>query len=334
MYCEESLPALPSLSLHSNLPTVLARARSPLEVLSALAHEGAHFDLDLWAMATVRDGEPAVYLCSLAPLSPNTAGGHLSHFVASASTLECPGALLMPDWAMAPQQVVCLQPALPVVAQDLAEYRDTYLPTGASTGAIVRAATLDSGATAPSATWSRLQVMLQYAAPYLRAMDMVNSDTARGMVDVESGTYSWPYFIDALEREIDRARRQTDELSLAVVDLRPLRSLEEIPAQLHRRVGAHVTGAVRHSDLVGRIGKRSFSVFFHHTGPRPALIAAGRILEALRADEEIAGVLSFSIGISGWEGTGTVEPCTLLSQAGEAAQEAAASGSGKAFVYI
>lgn len=334
MYCEKSLPVMPSLSMHSNLPTVLARARSPLEVLCALAQEGVHFDLDLWAMATVRDGEPSVYLCSLAPLTPTAATGQLVHFVASASTLECPGALLMPDWGKAPQQVVCLQPTHQTVAQAMSEYRDTYLPTGASTGVIVRAATLESGATAPKATWSRLQMMLQYAAPYLRAMDMVNSDTARGMVDLESGTYSWPYFIDALEREIERARRQAGELSLAVLDLRPLRSLEEVPAELHKRIGAHLTDAVRHSDLVGRIGKRSFAVFFHNTGPRPALIAAGRIAEALRNDKEIAGVLSFSIGVSGWEGTGVVEPCTLLSQAGEAAQEAATVAPGKAFVYI
>jgi hypothetical protein len=56
-------------------------------------------------------------------------------------------------------------------------------------------------------------------------------------------------------------------------------------------------------------------VFLHNTGPRPALIAAGRIAEALREDDEVSSALSFSLGVSGWEGEGQLEVSTLLAQA-------------------
>lgn len=334
MFCEQPDVVVPPLKMHSDLPGELSRARTPLEVLCALAKEGANHDLDLWAMAAVRDGQPGVYLCSLPPLDPFAAASHLSHFVSCAGALDCPSDLLMPDWGQAPQQVVCLEPSLRPVGPELAEYRDVHVPTGAATGVIVRAAALAATDGVPQPLWSRLQVLLRYAAPYLRALDLANSDTAQGMIDVESGAYSWPCFLDALEREVERARRAEAELSLAALELRPLKMMEEISPDLHRRIGDHIAAVVRRSDLVGRTGKRSYAVFYHDTGPRPGLIATGRIADRLRADDEITSSVSFSLGVSGWEACGPVEVCTLLSQAGEAAAEAAQMAPGRPFVYI
>ena len=319
----------------SRLPDMLPQAHTPLEVLCALAEDGMPCGLDLWAMAVTRHDAPEVYLCTEAPVDPDCAVSQLAHFIASASALPCEGDLLMPDWSQAAQRVVCLDPQHPPRAGELAEYRDTHLPTGDQTGVIIRAASLVApDRPAPAAAWERLPSMLQYAAPYLRSMSLVDPDTTRGMIDVESGMYSWPYFMDAIEREVDRSRRYQSELSLAILELKPMRVLGEIPGDLHRRVGAHIVANVRRSDIVGRVGKRTYAVFFHGTGPRPALIAAGRIAEALGADEAIAGIVSFSLGVSGWEKAGPVEVGTLMSQAGEAAAEAALIAPGSAFVYV
>jgi GGDEF domain-containing protein len=319
----------------SRLPEMLAQVRTPLEVLCSLAEEGAACGFDLWAMAVTRRDLPEVYLCSAVPLSAACAVSQLAHFVESAADLACEGDLLMPDWSAAPQRVVCLQPQLPPLTQELAQYRDTHLSTGEQTGVIVRAATLaGSKGTRLEPDWSRLPIMVQYASPHLRSMNLVEADTTRGMIDVESGMYSWPYFIDAIEREVDRARRYECELSLAILELKPLGLLGEIAPNLHRRVGEHIMASVRRSDLVGRVGKRTYAVFFHGTGPRPALIAAGRIADALKADEALNGFLSCSLGVSGWEHNGPLEVSTLMGEAGAAAAEAALISPGSAFVYI
>jgi len=327
-------PMLAPASEPSRLPEMLARARTPLEVLCSLAEDGLAYGFDLWAMAVMRQERPEVYLCSMAPLSAACAAGQLAHFAESAGDMPCDGDLLMPDWTAATQQVVCLQPQLPPITQELAQYRDTHLGVGEQSGVIIRAAALGGLNARLDPGWARLPIMVQYAAPYLRSMSLAEADTSRGMVDLESGVYSWPYFIDAVEREADRAQRYESELSLAVLELRPLRLLGEIPAELHRRIGEHIVASVRRSDLVGRVGKRAYAVYFHGTGPRPALIAAGRIADALRADEAINGIVSFSLGVSGWERTGPLEVSMLMSQAGEAAAEAAVIAPGSAFVYI
>jgi len=319
----------------SRLPELLPAARTPLEVLCALADVGVDYGLDLWAMAIMRGHVPTVYLCTAAPLPPAVAATNLAHFIASADAMECEGDLLMPDWSQAAQQVVCLQPYAPVMAKGLAEYRDTHVCTGQRTGAIIRAATLSSSASEVVApAWEFLPALVQYVTPHLRATDLTNADTARGMIDADSGMYSWPYFVDVAERECDRARRYDMELSVGVVELRPARMLREIPAELHRRVGEHLLACVRSSDLVGRIGHHSYAVFFHNTGPRPALIAAGRIADALNGDPVVEEVVSFSIGVSGWEKGEPAEISSLLAQAGEAAGEAARVAPGCAFVYI
>jgi len=319
----------------SRLPDLLAQARTPLEVLCGLAEDGIRYGFDLWAMAATRRDQMEVHLCTAAPLSASCAASQLAHFVESAADLPCEGDLLMPDWSTAPQRVVCLEPQLPALTQELAEYRDTHVSTGDQTGVIIRAAALAGpGGMRLAPSWSRLPVMVQYAAPYLRAMNLADADTTHGMIDVESGMYSWSYFIDAIEREVDRARRYESELSLAVLELKPLGVLGEIAPSLHRRVAEHIVASVRRSDVVGRVGKRTYAVFFHGTGPRPALIAAGRIADSLKADAAIDGFLSFSLGVSGWERSGPLEVNTLMSQAGEAAAEAALISPGSAFVYI
>lgn len=331
MIAEKTVNALPPLRLHSDLPDSLSRARTPLEVLTALAREGANHDFDLWAMAARRDGAPVVYLCSAAPLAPEVAASQLAHFIRSANVMA--EAEEWSNWEGAEVQALCVQPQAAPVGHDLAEYRDLPLRLAREDGVVIRAASL-KGEGERHPAWSRLDMMLHFAAPYLRAVDLNNTDTARGMTDVESGTYSWPYFLDALEREVERARRDQCDLALAVLELRPLKSVEALMPPVHRCVGEHVERVVRRTDLVGRIGPAAYAIFFHGTGPRPALIAAGRIADALRQDETLMKTLSFSLGVSGWEGEGLLETSTLLAQATEAANEAAVIAPDRAFVYL
>ncbi len=152
------------------------------------------------------------------------------------------------------------------------------------------------------------------------------------LVCPESGAYTEEYFLDCLEREVQRTRRHLGELALAVLELRPVDPRVEPGALVQARVGGHLRAAVRRTDLVGRLGPRTYGAFFYNTGPRSALIAAGRIAEALSGDALIAAEVVFALGVSGWEITGP-DAERLLTQARSAAREALLIAPGRAFVY-
>lgn len=329
MFAEKPVSVMPPLRLHSEVTDSLSRAKTPLEVLTALTREGAEYGVEVWAMAISCGQKRMTYLCSVAPMQPAAATGQLAHFLAHCGNTGAEGCA----WADENVAAVCLRPDLPPTEHDLAEYRDMELTLGDGDVVVIRAAALKQDQ-AGKPNWSRAQATVQFALPYLRALDLRDTNTRLGMIDPESGTYSWPYFLDALEREVERSRRSRDELALAVLELRPIGTAPELTPDLHRRVGAHVAQVVRRTDMVGRIGPRSYAIFFHNTSPRPALIAAGRIAEALRNDEEVISRLSFSVGLSGWEGEGLLETTSLLAQAGEAAAEAGAMAPDRAFVYL
>lgn len=324
MFAEKTVSVMPPLRLHSEVADSLSRAKTPLDVLTALANEGAEHNLDLWAMGITYEQRPMAYLCSVAPLAPAAAAGQLSHFL---SSCEDSG-----DDETATISI-CLRPDLPATEHDLAEYRDMRVTLKTGGEAVIRAAALrHEHASEPN--WSRAQAMVRFAAPYLRGLDLPNRNTTLGMMDLESGTYSWPYFLDALSREVERSRRNSDELALAVLELRPLGGQAILTPDAHQRVGQHLAQVVRRTDMVGRTGPCSYAVFFHNTSPRPALIAAGRIVEALRNDPDVMSELSFSVGVSGWEGEGLLEATSLLAQATEAAAEAGVMAPDRAFVYL
>jgi hypothetical protein len=74
-------------------------------------------------------------------------------------------------------------------------------------------------------------------------------------------------------------------------------------------------------------------VFFYNTGPRSALIAAGRIADALVSDQVLSAETTFAIGVSGWQLTGP-DATSVLVQARSAATEALLIAPGRAFVYV
>lgn len=331
MFAEKPVSVMPPLRLHSEVADSLCRAKTPLEVLTALTREGAAYNLDVWAMAITHEQRRMIYLCSVAPLQPAAAAGQLRHFLNCEERGDSGETIAMADEMSVTS--VCLRPDLEPMEHDLAEYRDMAVALGSGGRAVIRAAALKHE-TELEPNWPRARAMVQFAAPYLRGLGLPNANTTLGMMELESGTYSWPYFLDALSREVERSRRTHDELALAVLELRPLTGRLELTPALHQRVGQHLSQAVRRTDMVGRISPCSYAVFFHNTSPRPALIAAGRIVEALRNDPEVMAESSFAVGVSGWDGEGLLESTSLLAQATEAAAEAGVMAPGRAFVYL
>ena len=311
-----------------------ARARTPIELLCLLAEEGRALGLDLWGMATDSQRAPAIYACTVAPMDPAALNTHLAHFIISASSLLSSQSTETIDWNNADQQAVCLHPSLKPLSGSLADHRDVGVPICGETDAVIRAAALEKPESPRTpVSWEQANRLVQAAIPHLRSL-VAETGQTDGILDKESGTYAAPYFLDSLEREIERARCHLVELSLAVLNLQPAGLLGEIPPWVHSRVGSHLGRVVRRTDMVGRIRSRSYAIFFYNTGPRGALMAAGRMADVLNSDEAIKRNTMFSLGVSGWELNGLVDVPTLLLQASKAAQEAAAIAPGRAFVHI
>lgn len=308
----------------------LGAVRSPADVLSVLVENGLTLGVEIWAMAMLLEGEPRVWVGSAAPLEPARLREEMAHFLVSAgSQLGGDSA----DWAHLRPQAFCLDATQAPLSAAASHHHEVVVRMGTRARALVRATRFTAGGPADRpADWQEVQAMVRAATPYLRNLALQTSATS-GILDPTSGVYGASFFLDTLDREIERARRHLSELSLAVVELRPGDLGEDLSVETHAAVGAHLREAVRRTDVVGRLGRRSYAAFLYGTGPRLALIAAGRIAEALSGDAQLRETLAFAIGVSGWEVTGP-DARGVLSQARQAAAEALLIAPGHAFLYV
>lgn len=136
----------------------------------------------------------------------------------------------------------------------------------------------------------------------------------------------------ALERELALARRAGSSLSLALLDLDGLANVNASYGtaagdQVLRALADRVGGAVRHTDLVGRLGADSFALLMPDCG---AVDAARRVDEVRARFGEWVAVqgfvdVTFSAGIADTR----AGPHDLLLRAHRALQEARQGGGGQ-----
>lgn len=237
------------------------------------------------------------------------------------------------DWINASLLTACIAPLAEPLSLGPMIHRDSLVWLCDETRAIIRASCLaENNPLYDEQAWDGAQILIRAAIPYLRAVAVAAGDSG-SLLCPESSVYIGPYFLDCLDREIERARRHQSELAIAIMELRPLELTREPSPQIHARIGSHLHSTVRRTDLVGRLGPKSYGAFFFNTGPRSALIAAGRIAEAMSTDPVLTAEINYALGVSGWEVTGP-DAASVLRQARSAASEALLIAPGRAFVYI
>jgi len=146
-------------------------------------------------------------------------------------------------------------------------------------------------------------------------------------IDPLTGAYNRRTFHDIAERELARARRAGDPLSIIVVDIdhfRPVNEQHGIRAgdEVLRRVADLIRSALRKEDMLVRYGGEEFLVMLPEVPGPGAVVVAGRIRKAVEA--EIIQVdggplrLTVSVGVSARldEGPESIE--NLLARADEA----------------
>jgi two-component system, cell cycle response regulator len=115
--------------------------------------------------------------------------------------------------------------------------------------------------------------------------------------DSDTGLWNSRHFVEALTREIERARTYERPVALA------LASVDDIePGELEaamRSLGQAIGGSVRSIDVACRVGSSEFGVIMPETDSRSASVASERVLRAIaRARTEDGSKPQAAVGIA------------------------------------
>jgi diguanylate cyclase (GGDEF)-like protein len=114
-------------------------------------------------------------------------------------------------------------------------------------------------------------------------------------MDPLTATYNRRTFHEIAERELARARRAGQPLSIIMVDLDHFRAINEKHGQ---RVGDLVRSALRKEDMLVRFGGEEFLVLLPEVAGPGAVVVGGRIRKAVAASEIAVGTHRFAITVS------------------------------------
>jgi diguanylate cyclase (GGDEF)-like protein len=219
---------------------------------------------------------------------------------------------------------------------------DSYvaLPLAGPDGVVAVVSLTDKAGSAPF-TDADLGLLERMAVPAALAVvreqlrDRTNDLAHLATVDSLTGLFNRRYFETRVEQELQRQRRQCDELSLLLLDLDNFKDLNDTQGHLVgdvalKEVAEILRRAVRIFDVCARYGGEEFVILMPGAGSSTALSIAERIrrqVEQHFATGLRSGVpvpLTVSIGVS--TATPSVSRDALVNQADSALLEAKATG--------
>ncbi|MDH5560413.1 MAG: diguanylate cyclase [Deltaproteobacteria bacterium] len=160
-------------------------------------------------------------------------------------------------------------------------------------------------------------------------------------LDRLTGLYNRSYFDAVLPKELSRAKRYKQELSLIFFDLDDFKKINDsfghlIGDEVLKNVSRIITQTIRASDIACRYGGEELLVILPQTGRYPALILAERIREKVENMDFYYENHQIKITISGGLATYPVDSDdsdTLLNNADKALYAAKSIGKNEVVVY-
>lgn len=121
--------------------------------------------------------------------------------------------------------------------------------------------------------------------------------SAAAITDPLTGALNRRGFIEALERELARARRYHRQFVLAYVDVRGLKAVNDSEGhragdELLKEATRLLRGSARADDVVGRIGGDELGMVLAEIGPKGAATVTQRIQAAVVSCREVLGLRS------------------------------------------
>jgi diguanylate cyclase (GGDEF)-like protein len=142
--------------------------------------------------------------------------------------------------------------------------------------------------------------------------------TAVGSLDPLTRLHSYYKFLEETEKEIYRARRYKNHLSLILIDVEQLRKVneahgKEMGDQVLEEVGRLISGSIRKSDLAARCQGGDFAILLPETSPIGATIQAKRFQNTARKSQLMHKLgVSVVVGVSSMEETEVEKPIDLI----------------------
>lgn len=157
-----------------------------------------------------------------------------------------------------------------------------------------------------------------------------------------TGIYNRRYFQLRFEEEIERAQRYKHMVSVAMLDLDHFKKVNDtyghlVGDEVLKRVAKILRDSVRASDMVARYGGEEFVLVFPETAPAAVFPVTIRIRQRIQncrietASEVIK--VTASIGISGYDPSGSEPAEDVVRQADEALYNAKESGRNRVLLY-
>jgi diguanylate cyclase (GGDEF)-like protein len=155
------------------------------------------------------------------------------------------------------------------------------------------------------------------------------------VTDPLTGLHNRHKLQEALTTELERARRYSRPLSIIMVDMDDLKTINDthghaIGDEALRVVGQVITRCIRKVDMGTRFGGDEFLVLLPEADEQEAATVAARVDKEIRSIDFAAGTLSASIGVAQWNDS-YKEPEEFIHAADEAMYSVKHSGSGKNF---
>jgi len=188
-----------------------------------------------------------------------------------------------------------------------------------------------------------LTAVANYLAVAIENARLYEKTRYLSITDDLTGLINRRYFNERLDKELMRAERFKQPLSLLMADIDSFKSLNDSYGHLHgdevlREIARMLQGNTRGIDIVGRFGGEEFAILLPQTGLQDALRVAEKLLLAVReysfrapesrAEEKIA----LSIGVSCFPET-CRDRDTLVKQADEALNLSKRAGRDKVMAY-
>ncbi len=105
--------------------------------------------------------------------------------------------------------------------------------------------------------------------------------------DQLTNIYTRRYTLERLSEEFERAKRYSELLTLAMIDIDDFKKVNDnyghdVGDEVLRKIADVMKSSVRKIDIVGRYGGEEFLVIFPHTGLDQSLKSCGRMLKSVR----------------------------------------------------
>jgi diguanylate cyclase (GGDEF)-like protein len=224
----------------------------------------------------------------------------------------------LPDWPswdeLGTLPLQCLQQMQPVEDGTLCA-----TPARAGAASIVVVTPFESALGSPVDTNQTATVAALLAGMFERnrlitgLLDMANTDELTGVANRRR-------LFEALELEMQRARRSRRPLTVAMLDLDHFKRYNDTFGhaagdELLHRFSMRMARRVRAQDLVARYGGEEFCLILPETEPDGAL----QLVDALRAagagEDHLGRRVTFSAGLATWNGSETVEELVFRADA-------------------